>query len=802
MSEIANGGPGGYHDNFIEIHNQADHAVDITDWSIWRCTATGNVASTSQVEFANGLERELEPGERLVVAREHAQSTVDADIRYGTSLANEAYGALIRDADGNTVDAVAVNDPAVGGIGCAQGSPLPNTLDAALGESWQRVQSTGDNRTDFVRAPRTPGSENASEPSPEPLRGDVLISEVAHAGGEYGDLLEIGNYGDTDVDISGWSIWRCNQLGKRFAPGELIATLGQQELASGAAIAIDSAVFVAGGAGALIADADGNVVDRVAWYDGKDSACSDGSPLRYASLNVSEGHAYQRTDSTGDNASDFVIGNRTPGVLEVDEVIPDESEEEFLSTTGGPNVLISELTNVGPGGTGDIFFEIVNYGDEVQDLSGWSVFRCTGTGVRASVPQLSSAQLDGVALAPGARLTAARESLAGPDILAAADHFFSISFAAQYGLIIFDDAGRVVDRVGSARHDVESFCADGSPLPGTLNGLHSESWQRVDITGDARKDFIRAPRTPGAVNTQTPSPAPSASDLRITEVTNGGTAGNGDNFVELANTGTSPIDLTGWQLFRCSGDGRVHGGLRQFDFPAATLEPGATFLAIRAGQSSIEPALADITYSTSFNADTGFGVMIVDEEGVVRDSVGVFSRVDSACTLGTPLPNDLDFPSGQSFQRLHDTGDNSNDFVRALRTPGTHSPHEIQPIVWPRELVDSDVRISEIAGGGVTADGEGQHAEQFVELANYGESAVDLSGFSLRYVDTTGRQIPDSAVTVPDGTELVPGAVLTVAGPDATAASDLRASATMPRDGYGVYLLNRAGEPLDRVGVF
>src|SRR5699024_8786459 len=120
------------------------------------------------------------------------------------------------------------------------------------------------------------------------------------------------------------------------------------------------------------------------------------------------------------------------------------------------------------------------------------------------VPQLSTDQLDGVVMEPGQRLTAGRSGQASAEVAAASDYFFDISFATQYGLIIFDDQNRVVDRVGSARHDVESYCANGSPLPGDLSGLHGETWQRVDITGDAQNDFIAAPRTPGSVNTTEP----------------------------------------------------------------------------------------------------------------------------------------------------------------------------------------------------------------------------------------------------------------------------------------------------------
>lgn len=201
VSEIANGGPGGYHDNFIEIANWGDSPVDVTGWQLFRCTGTGAVASGPQ----NTLEGTIDVGETWVFARESGQSTItDAEVqaRYKTSLANESYGALIRNVAGETVDAVAVQFPGTANQACGEGTVLANTTDSAAGESFQRVQDTNDNAADFVRAPRTPGNTNATEASPAPRRGDLLISEVAHTGPDGEGLIEIANYGEQEVDIA------------------------------------------------------------------------------------------------------------------------------------------------------------------------------------------------------------------------------------------------------------------------------------------------------------------------------------------------------------------------------------------------------------------------------------------------------------------------------------------------------------------------------------------------------------------------------------------------------------------------
>ena len=800
ISEIANGGPGGYHDNFIEIANWGDEPVDVTGWQLFRCTGSGSVASGPQ----NELDGTIEAGETWLFARKHDQSTLaDADVkaRYGTSLANESYGALLRDKNGDTVDAVAIQFPGTAKQDCGEGTVLANTTDSAAGESFQRTKDTNDNAADFIRAPRTPGKENATKPSAAPRRGDVLISEVAHTGPDGEGLIEIANYGEQDVDIADLRIDVVNQFGRRFAGYTWASQMPADKLAPGEALVVprdeNGRNFTDGAAGVVLYDATGAVWDRAAWADNQDSAAADGNPLPYASLDAKAGVSYQRTSNTGDNAADFAAAERTPGAIavgdEVEEQEPEYTHEE-PHTTGGPNVLVSEMTNTGPGGNGDIFFELQNYGDAPQDMTGWTVYRCIGTGVRASVPQLSAEQLNGVVLEPGQRLTAGRSGQAGADIRAAQDQTFGISFATQYGLLVFDQDGKIVDRVGSAREDVESFCANGAPLPGVLNGLTGESWQRVDITGDDRRDFVVAERTPGRRNAEAPVHRRVDSPVKITEVTNGGPGGTGDNFLELTNTGDTPVDVTGWQVYRCSGTGRVYKDMLQLTLPDGEMAPGEVFTAARSGKdSTVENP--DATYDTSFNADAGFGVMVVDGDLNIVDSVGVFDRVDSPCTTGTPLANTLDFGSGESYQRVSTTGDNAKDFVRAARTPGEYTT-DVQAIEVQKPKL-GDVVINEIAAGGPN----GQQA-QYVEIINRGDNEADLSGMRVDYCDAKGRRMLDPAAIVPEGMKLAPGGVLTVARPEAGVDGALSTDATFEQEGYGATLTDGTGTLLDAVGVY
>ncbi|GAA1825580.1 lamin tail domain-containing protein [Nesterenkonia flava] len=804
VSEFNNGGPGGYHDNFIELANWGDAAQDVTGWTVYRCTGAGNQAGGNPQATLEGT---LEPGEHILLARQHAQSQLGNDIvdyRYGTSFANESYGVIIRDADGEIVDRAGAKFPNVAGAACVEGTPLPNDTDSLGGESWQRVSDTDDNLADFVKAPRTPGEPNAQEPSPAPLGGEILISEVAHAGadGDADHLVEIGNYGTEPANLEGWELWRCNEWGQRFSADLLSGDL-PANLEPGEAYVVETSqgfVTSRNNAGVMLRNGDDQLVDGVAWADNEHSACAIGAPLPHYTLDVSAGHSYQRIAAEGENTEAFVAALRGPGQLEANEPIGEEQQEQFLSTEGGSNVLVSEMTNNGPQGAGDIFFEITNYGDEPQDLSGWSVYRCIGTGVRASAPQLSEADLDGVVLEPGEILTVARAQQAGADIMAVADLYFDTSFADQYGLIIFDENARVVDRVGSAPAGVQNYCAqDYGSLPGTINGLYAESWQRVALTGSAAEDWHLAPRTPGRVNTREAWERPRVeSPVRITELANGGPAGNGDNFVELTNLGDSEVSLGGMNVYRCAGTGRVHEQTRQLVLPQQTLAPGESFVIGRTNGFSGE---ADVWYGTSVAQVGGFGFVLTDQGGAIIDSVGVFNGVDSACTEGEALPNDLDFPAGETWHRVADSGNNREDFQRGARTPGEHGGEVVS--VQPEVLEPGDVQIVEIAAGG-PADLSGEGSEGFLELANRGEDPVDVSEWEIYFCSSDGRRIPQAQYTFERDSTLEPGEVFTLANPEPAEgmAHDAVANIPLGTEGYGALITNGERAVVDRVGVF
>ncbi|MCP2329805.1 lamin tail domain-containing protein [Actinoalloteichus caeruleus] len=467
---------------------------------------------------------------------------------------------------------------------------------------------------------------------------------------------------------------------------------------------------------------------------------------------------------------------------------------EQASAGGTPDVRISELANGGPGGTNDDFLELTNYGDAEADLTGWWVFRCSGEGAHVSSPQVPP--LDGVRLAPGESYLITRSGNAST--IEDPDARYDVSFNNNgFGVYLEDAEHRMVDSVGVYPAHVHSDCAQGANIPNTLDYKRAQSWQRVSSTGNNAADFIAARRTPGAPNATTPDEGARPGDVLFSEVANGGPGGTNDDFVELANFGDEPVDITGWSFYRCTATGRRDAGTRQLDpLPEKVLQPGETYVISRAGSAStVEDP--DARYGVSFN-DAGFGALLEDADGAIVDAVSVYDHLDSACAQGERLPNTLDYGYGESYQRHRSTGDNRADFVKAPRTPGELVIHD------PEDLVEEPfefgpVRISEFANAG-----PGGTNDDFVEIANYGDEPVSIDGWSLHRCAGTGRRVTTPQFTAPAGTTLAPGETFLAAraGSELADVADTTYPTSLNDDGYGVWLQDADERLVDAAGAY
>jgi hypothetical protein len=145
----------------------------------------------------------------------------------------------------------------------------------------------------------------------------------------------------------------------------------------------------------------------------------------------------------------------------------------------------------------------------------------------------------------------------------------------------------------------------------------------------------------------------------------GGTASAANEFVELVNAGTAPVDASGWKVVYRSAAATSDTAL--FTIPTGTtIAPGGFFLL--GGAAYAGSATPDATFSTGLAA-AGGAVGVRDGSGALVDSVGYGTATNAFVeTTAASAP-----AAGQSIARHpdgNDTNDNSADFtIAATPTP-------------------------------------------------------------------------------------------------------------------------------------
>ena len=95
-------------------------------------------------------------------------------------------------------------------------------------------------------------------------------------------------------------------------------------------------------------------------------------------------------------------------------------------------------------------------------------------------------------------------------------------------------------------------------------------------------------------------PAPVAKDLLITQFRLDGSGGSADDFVELFNTTSRTIDLTGYRIAHSAG---------YLTIPSGLIEPGGHFLVAGSGYGLGAYATPDYTGAVDFVYGTGVAVL-------------------------------------------------------------------------------------------------------------------------------------------------------------------------------------------------
>ncbi len=161
-----------------------------------------------------------------------------------------------------------------------------------------------------------------------------------------------------------------------------------------------------------------------------------------------------------------------------------------------------------------------------------------------------------------------------------------------------------------------------------------------------------------------------AADLSITQFRVRGPSGGNDEFVELQNTGTAALDVSGYKLNASNASGTT--GTRLTIPAGTTVAPGCFLLLANTAASGYSGSVTpDLKYSTGITDDGGLALL--DTSGALIDQVGL--STGSAYKLGTPLVSLGSSNADQGYGRKtnaaglpQSTGDNSADWVKVAPT--------------------------------------------------------------------------------------------------------------------------------------
>jgi hypothetical protein len=155
--------------------------------------------------------------------------------------------------------------------------------------------------------------------------------------------------------------------------------------------------------------------------------------------------------------------------------------------------------------------------------------------------------------------------------------------------------------------------------------------------------------------------------ILVNEVQVAGSGGSEDEWVELRNGGTCPVDLTGWTLRHTS----TTGTSIQTVWTAASASIAGRGYALVAGMTYSGSVTPIGKFNTGVLAATGGGLGLYDANGTLRDSMGYGTGATNPFVKGSPAAAS---PSGESMARTPDGsngGDDSVDFAIATTpTPG------------------------------------------------------------------------------------------------------------------------------------
>ncbi|HJL96524.1 MAG TPA: lamin tail domain-containing protein [Candidatus Poseidoniaceae archaeon] len=553
--------PNGYDDaswpggEWMEIHNSGTTTVDVRDWYLTnKASKTLYFNSTSIVDYdaADSTSWEIEPDEYMVIAR--------------NGLPNSIFYFA------NTNDIISLYTD--GGVQLDQATWTFSSSGAPSGTSLEEDSSSPTNDWVATNGP-SPGAINSggSTGGPTVYPSDLVINEVMsnpwpsndNATWPGGEWVEVFNSGNTDMDLTGWSVQDAAGNILDFDSNHLIgsAIIGAGETRIVAVNGSGSSGVLNNGVETLSLHwPNGTKAQQITWTDTEAgfSLVEDPSSQYWTYA------AYPTPNAS--NPSDFSLIVTTPSTIEFAELLSNSSSDGSAFPDGE-------------------WIELLNTGTTTVDLTGWSVIDGMG----------NVTYLD-----PGSLVFNQSQGATSID----AEERRLIQFNADTELwnyynhlMLRDSTGLIVD---SAWYTTDY----GQNISLVPSEIENDPW--VPSTW----------MTPGQPD---PGETPSTGLVIFTEVYPDGVGSDSQQWplgewLEIYNNGTTALDVGGWKL-QSSGRSLT---LHQYNMPlqaTSMIQPGEVALIALNGTTSF--------YLKHTTPDS---IILIDGDGNMVDSISWVSTTE------------------------------------------------------------------------------------------------------------------------------------------------------------------------------
>lgn len=510
ISEFRTRGETGFYDEFVELFNPTQEAVDISGW-VLRVSADCGSSSFNLITISSPTT--LSPGQHYLLASESAtdlaaDQTWSPDSTY--TLSDKGGVALFDPAQVQPVDGVGM---------CAdtlyhEGRNLP-PMEENINISYERLPGgdlgncwdTDDNLADFLISPlgspqrSTDPFTSACIPSIPTLTytgtstplppNHLVISEFRTRGtnGEDDEFVEIYNPTADSIQLGGWQVLRSSGCGMVSSPlfifpddswllpgHHFLAASVDASLAIPPDLVFLPELFDTGGLALL--NRSGLITDQVGMC--ATTLYREGVFLAPMMEDLDQGYERKLGGTsgscydTGNNIVDFV--NKAPGLPQNLESPPVfcigvlTSTPVFTSTYPGnaSHIVISEFRTRGLYGASDEFIELYNPTGSLVNIGGWSLKKSSGCSSTISTLVTITS---GMLLLPGQHyllVSSTSTSLSG------ADQAFSPGIDDSGGLALLTSLNVLVDQAGMC---LTTAYREGAILE-PMSGNSQQSYER------------------------------------------------------------------------------------------------------------------------------------------------------------------------------------------------------------------------------------------------------------------------------------------------------------------------------------